>query len=223
MPKNILRRLLELFAALALASLPALAQDKNEVGLVIGATLTPGQTLAPGQNLIGPGGRVLPNRSIGFDSSLALGAEYDRGFLLKKRIALYGGIDFLASPNDVKLSQATRNAIGQYAYVFLTPHIKVKFHPEGSLSPWLSFGGGYARFREASPTAAPRFQPGTNTGTFVFGGGVDTRTLAHVFKVPLAFRLEVRDFYSGLPNYNVRVTSNLQNNVAFTGGWLIRF
>src|SRR5215472_4624516 len=57
MPKKILRRLLELFAALASASLPALAQQKNEVGLVIGATLTPSQILAPGQNLTGPGGK----------------------------------------------------------------------------------------------------------------------------------------------------------------------
>jgi hypothetical protein len=33
----------------------------------------------------------------------------------------------------------------------------------------------------------------------------------------------VRDFYSGLPNYNQKVTGNLQNNLAFTGGLLIRF
>ena len=223
MIRNTVRNLLGLFAALALCSLSVLAQEKNEVGLVIGATLTPSQTLSPGANLIGPGGIVLPNRSITFDSSLALGAEYDRGFALKKRVAVYGGVDFLASPQDVKLSQLTRNVPGQYAYVFLTPHIRVKFNPSGAFSPWLSFGGGYARFLEKAPTAASSFKPGTNTGTFAFGGGVDTRTVIHVLKIPIGFRLEVRDFYSGLPNYNVNVTGSLQNNVAFTGGLLIRF
>jgi hypothetical protein len=223
MIRNIVRNMLGLFAALALCSLPVLAQEKNEVGLVIGATLTPSQTLSSGANLIGPGGIALANRSITFDSSLALGAEYDRGLVLKKRVAVYGGVDFLASPFDVKLSQLTQNVPGQYAYVFLTPHIRVKFHPSGALSPWLSFGGGYARFLEKAPTAASSFKPGTNTGTFVLGGGVDTRTVIHLLKIPIGFRLEVRDFYSGLPNYNVRVTGNLQNNVAFTGGLLIRF
>ncbi len=154
---------------------------------------------------------------------MALGTEYDRGFVLKKQVAVSGGIDFLASPLDVKLSQLTENVPGQYAYIFLTPHIRVKFHPSGAFSPWLLFGGGYARFLEKAPTAAPSFKPGTNTGTYVFGGGVDTRTLINILKIPIGFRIEVRDFYSGLPTYNVRVTGSLQNNVAFTSGLLIRF
>jgi hypothetical protein len=99
----------------------------------------------------------------------------------------------------------------------------VKFHPSGTFSPWLSFGGGYARFLEKTPIAATSFKPGTNTGTFVFGGGIDTRTLVHVLKIPIGFRVEVRDFYSGLPNYNLKISGGLQNNVAFTGGLLIRF
>lgn len=217
------RYLVGLSLALASCSLPALAQEKNEVGLVIGGIVTPSQTLAPGAILIGPGGTILPNRDITLDSSLTLGAAYDRAFVLKERFAIEGGVDFLASPFDVKASQKTQNAIGQYAFIFLTPHVRVKFHPSGTFSPWLSFGGGYARFLEAAPAGVPSFKPGTNTGTFVFGGGVDTRTVAHVFKIPIGFRIEVRDFYSGLPNYNVKVSGNLQNNLAFTGGLLIRF
>ena len=212
-----------LFMALSFWCRPALAQGKNEVGLVIGGIVTPSQTLASGASLIGPGGTVLPNRDITFDSALTLGAEYDRVLALKQRFAIDGGIDFLASPNDVKLGQQTQNVPGQYAFIFLTPHVRVKLHPSGAFSPWLSFGGGYARFLEKAPTSAPSFKPGTNTGTFVFGGGVDTRTLVHVLKIPIGFRIEVRDFYSGLPNYNQKIAGNLQNNLAFTGGLLIRF
>lgn len=224
--KNRVKLLIGLVAAISFWPLPALAQERqerNEVGLVIGGIVTPSQTLAPGVSLIGPGGTILPNRGITFDSSLTLGADYDRAVVQKQKFAIEGGIDFLASPSDVKLSQRSQNAIGQYAFIFLTPHVRLKFHPAGAFSPWVSFGGGYARFLEKAPAATPSFKPGTNTGTFVFGGGVDTRTLVHVLKIPIGFRVEVRDFYSGLPNYNQKVTGNLQNNLAFTGGLLIRF
>jgi hypothetical protein len=221
--KNNTKWLIGFFVAATLWSLPAMAQDKNEVGLVIGGIVTPGQTLSPGASLITSSGTVLPTRDITLDSSLTLGAEYDREFVRRQEFAIDGGIDFLASPLDVKLSQKAQNAIGEYAFIFLTPHVRVKFHPDGAFSPWLSFGGGYARFLESVPPAAASFRRGTNTGTLVFGGGIDTRTVVHVLKIPIGFRIEVRDFYSGLPNYNQKVTANLQNNLAFNGGLLIRF
>jgi hypothetical protein len=76
---------------------------------------------------------------------------------------------------------------------------------------------------EKAPPATPSSRPGTNTGTLVFGGGVDTPAVLHVFRIPIGFRVEVRDFYSGLPSNNLKATSNLQNNLEFTGGLLIKF
>jgi hypothetical protein len=221
--KNKIKSLAGLFMAVALWSVPVLAQERNEVGLVIGGIVTPSQTLSSVASLIGPGRAVLPNRDVTFDSSLTLGAEYDRTFVLKQNFSIDGGGDFLASPFDVKLSQQSQNVIGEYAFIFLTPHVRLKFRPSTAFSPWLSFGGGYARFLEKAPTARPSFEPGTNTGTFVVGGGVDTRTVIRVLRIPIGFRIEVRNFYSGLPNYNQKITGNLQNNLAFSGGLLIRF
>ena len=212
-----------LFIALVILSIPTSAQEKNEVGLNIGATLTPSESLGPGASLIGPSGNVLPNRSLNFDSSLALGAEYDHRIVSGSRVAFYAGIDFLASPNDVQLSQRTQNAPKSYAYIFLTPHVRAKFNPRGRLSPWLEFGGGYARFLSSVPPAATTFERGRNTGAFEFGGGVDTHTVFHAFQIPIGVRLEVRDFYSGQPNYNLKVNGSLQNNVAFTAGLIIKF
>jgi hypothetical protein len=191
------------------------SQTKNEVGLVIGATTTPSQTLSSGGS--GPAGDLT------FNPSLALGAEYDRRLAIVKPVAIYGGVDFLASPFDVKLSQPPQGVSPQYAYVFLTPHVRVKFNPAGPIAPWLSFGGGYARFLEKAPSTSTSFKPGTNTGTFEFGAGIDTRSVVRLLRIPIGFRFEVRDFYSGLPNYNRRIHASLQNNVAFTGGLLIRF
>jgi hypothetical protein len=211
------------FAVLYFFTLPAEAQEKNEAGLQIGGIVTPSQRLSAGQVLISPDGTALSNRSIALNSSLILGAEYDRNFLMRERFAISGGVDFLASPFDVKAAPQTQNAIGQYAFLFLTPHIRVKFQPSAAFSPWLSFGGGYARFLEKAPLSAASFERGTDTGTFVFGGGIDTRPIVTILKVPIGFRVEVRDFYSGLPNYNQQIAANRQNNLAFSGGLLLRF
>jgi hypothetical protein len=188
---------------------------KNEVGLVIGATVTPSQTLASSIS-------ATP-RTLTFKSSLALGAEFDHRLNTGERLGVLAGVDFVASPLDVKLDQRPANVIPQYAYVFLTPHIRVKFHPNGAISPWLLFGGGYARYSESAPPAAIGFKAGTNTGALEFGGGIDTRTVHRIWKIPVGFRLEVRDFYAGQPNYNVPISGSMQHNVVFTGGLLIRF
>src|SRR5215467_10703366 len=42
-----------------------------------------------------------------------------------------------------------------------------------------------------------------------------------VLRISIWFRAEVRDFYSGSPNYNQVVRGNLQNNVVLTGGLLV--
>src|SRR5258708_19590929 len=98
MIRQIRKNLLTTFAFAALLGATGLAQSKNEVGLVIGATETPSQTLAPGANLISPTGTVLPNRSITFDSSLALGVAYDRAFVFSKRVSVYARVVFPPSP-----------------------------------------------------------------------------------------------------------------------------
>jgi len=187
-------------------------QEKNEIGLVIGATVTPSRNFSTG---------TTPSAS--FNSSLALGAEYDRRLFGGERVEVLGGADFVASPLDVKISNPPPDLIGEYAYIFLTPHVRVKFHPQGTFSPWLLLGGGYARFLEKKPAAVPTFDRGTNTGALVYGGGVDTRPLVRVLHIPIGFRAEVRDFYSGSPNYNQTVRGDLQHNVVFTGGLLIKF
>lgn len=188
------------------------SQEKNEVGLVIGADITPGRNFSTGTS-----------RSASFNPSLVLGAEYDRRFFGGERVAFSGGLDFVASPLDVKISNPPPDLIGQYAFIFLTPHVRLKFNTRGSLSPWVLLGGGYARFLEKKPAAVPSFAPGTNTGTLVYGGGVDTRTILRVFHIPIGLRAELRDFYSGSPNYSQPVKGDLQHNLVFTAGLLIKF
>jgi len=193
----------------------AQAQQKNEVGLVIGATTSPEIGLASGNT-------VAPTQKLSFGSSLALGAEYDRR-LNSRELAFYVGVDFLASPLDVKLNRPSAGISPQFAYVFLTPHVRVKFNSDGALKPWLSLGGGYARFAEAAPTTASSFKAGSNTGSLVFGGGIDTAPIVRILRIPIGIRLEVRDFYSGTPSFNAQLDSRRLNSVAYTGGLLLKF
>jgi hypothetical protein len=90
-------------ALLGLVSSRAFGQEKNEVGLVIGATVTQGRSFATGNT-----------SSASFNASLALAAEYDRRFFGGERVALSAGADFLASPLDVKISNPPPDLIGQY-------------------------------------------------------------------------------------------------------------
>ena len=208
--------LLACFLALALQ---AQAQQKNEVGLVIGATTSPALGLSSGSSVISS------TQNLNFGSSLALGAEYDRR-LNSGRTAFYVGVDFLASPLDVKLNQPPAGTSPEFAYVFLTPHVRVKFNADGALKPWLSFGGGYARltpFGQTSSTTAVGLKGANNTGSLEFGGGIDTAPIVHVFRIPIGVRLEIRDFYSGTPNFNAQLDSRRLNSVAYTGGLLLRF
>src|SRR5260370_33365976 len=73
--KNKIKPLIGLFMAVVFWSVPALAPEKNEVGLVFGRFVTPSQTLSPGASLIAPGGTVLPNREITFASHFTHRAE----------------------------------------------------------------------------------------------------------------------------------------------------
>jgi hypothetical protein len=217
---NVIVRALICFVALSSATLiaqtsPTEPLTKNEVGLVIGATETPSVGLQRGGN-------------VNLNSSLNLGAEYDRQ-LIGKHITLLVGIDFLASPVDVKVSYPPSDVIPEYASLFLAPHLKVKFNSQGTFQPWLSFGGGYADFAPAEPSHPTVNVKGDgSTGTLSFGGGLDTRPLLHLkvplfHTLPIGSRLEVRDFYSGQPHYGVNTSDSLQHNIAFTGGLLIRF
>ena len=189
---------------------------KNEVGLVVGASEVPSVGLQDGSR-------------VNLNSSLALGIEYDR-LLVGRRTALYGGVDFLASPFDVKVSYPPANISPQYAYLFLTPHVRIKFNAGGTLQPWLLFGGGYANSSPAPPRVGNVDVSGVgSTGTLEFGGGVDTKPIIRlkglpvINKLPIGGRLEVRDFYSGQPNYGLTSSGSRQNTVAFTGGLLLRF
>jgi hypothetical protein len=105
--------------------------------------------------------------------------------------------------------------------LFVTPSVRVHVFTGESVTPWVSFGGGYGRFREApreefgSPNPGPT---GTNTGVVQFGAGLDVWVWQR-----WGARFEARDFYSGVPALNVDTGRSRQHNYYVGVGVVHRF
>jgi hypothetical protein len=154
------------------------------------------------------------------ESGVAFEVNYGRRFLDSRKVALYGEINFLASPlRDVSSSVST--VTHDFASLYITPGIRVKFRPNSRVSPYAVVGGGYADYEQSltridgRPNQAPRELA---RGVFDFGAGIDI----HVWRF-VALRGEARDFYTGAPNYNVASVSGGQHNVVATGAFVLRW
>jgi opacity protein-like surface antigen len=153
-------------------------------------------------------------------TGVALQVNYGRRLVNGHKAALYGELNFLASPTrDVSSSVAT--ATHDFASLYVTPGIRLKFLPASRISPYALVGGGYADYEQSTT----RIDGGTNTvsrqlarGVFDFGAGVDVRLWRFV-----ALRGEARDFYTGSPNYNIASISGGQHNIVATGAFVIRW
>jgi hypothetical protein len=88
-------------------------------------------------------------------------------------------------------------------------------------SPSLDAGSGvafqvnYGRRFNGQPNLASRELA---RGVFDFGAGLDVRIWRS-----LALRGEARDYYTGSPDYNVATISGGQQNIAATGGFVLRW
>lgn len=200
--------------ALLAASPAAFAQDggasKNELGLLLGGTTTPSLTIAGGG-------------SIRVGAGMTFQVTYARRLSETSELAWY--LEFPAAAIPLQdLSAANGATPRNYDSFFVTPALRVRFRARSTVAPWLSAGGGYALFDESAlrVDGTHNITRGTSSGALQFGGGVDFRPpLRLIF--PIGFRAEVRDFYTGKPNYNVNTGGGLQHNVVFSGGLVVRF
>ncbi len=204
------RRFIAPLVVLFLSILPsaAAADYKNEVGLLLGGIKAPDRSIVPG-----PG-------SIEASTGIAYQATYARLLKQTERVGVYFEVPFVASPlQDV--SSANPAVPLNYASLFITPGVKFKFRPQQKVSPFFAVGGGFARFDESEELVSGVPNPGvrgTSTGVFQFGGGFDVKVFRRI-----SLRGEVRDFYSGRPQFNVATESDRQHNVVFSGGFVVHF
>ena len=151
---------------------------------------------------------------------MALQINHGRRFFNHHKVALYGEINFLASPRrDVSSSIPT--ATHDFASLYITPGIRAKFLPTSRISLYALVGGGYGDYEQS--TTRINGQPNSVSrelarGVFDFGAGVEVRVWRFV-----AVRGQARDFHSGSPAYCIATVSGGQHNVVATGalvlGW----
>jgi opacity protein-like surface antigen len=153
-------------------------------------------------------------------SGVAFQANYGRWFLGSNTVAIYGEINFVASPlRDV--SSSVTAATKDFASLYVTPGVRVKFRPAARVSPYAVVGGGYGDYEQSTTRIDGEPNPASRElarGVFDFGAGVDVR----VWRI-VAFRGEARDFYTGAAGYNVAGISGGQHNIVATGAFVLRW
>jgi hypothetical protein len=184
--------------------LNAFAQ-KNELALVAGAKITP---------TVGTG-----TTETKFATTFAFEANYAAQLAHVPAVALHLEIPALFTPStDITTSDVT--AIKSYSSIFVTPALRLKLVPETSFSPWISLGGGMVHFNPGSTT-----QGGTTINTHSVTKGAAQAGIGadiHPPLLPVAFRMEVRDFYTGIPDLNT-VNVKVRHNLLVGGGLVLRF
>ena len=197
------------FALLLLPAAFCLAQEnganKNELAFGLGGI--PGLSRSDSPSLdAGPG--------------VTFQVNYGRRFLDSNNVALYGEINFVASPLR-EVSTGIGTATHDFASLYVTPGIRVKFRPTSRISPYAVVGGGYADYEQSLARIDGRPNQASRElarGVFDVGAGVDV----HVWRF-VALRGEARDFYTGSPNYNIQSISGGQHNVVATGAFVLRW
>jgi hypothetical protein len=201
-----------LFLVIATVTVPARAQSQEpgqnqELTFSLGGI--PGQT----RSFQGSAGAT----QISADRSF--GINYGYRFVGTKIAALYGEIEFAAIPNRA-LTAASATVPQNYASLYLTPGVRLKFLPGSRLSPWAAIGGGYGLYQQSAQLSNGQNTTNKflNRGVFEYGGGLDYRLFRFI-----GLRGEVRDFFSGNPNLNAALSSSTQHNVVASGGIILRF
>jgi hypothetical protein len=201
-----------LFLGVAVVTVPVRAQSQEpsqnqELTFSLGGI--PGQT----RSFQGSAGAA----QISADRSF--GINYGHRFLDAKIAALYGELEFVAIPNRA-LTAASATVPQNYASLYLTPGVRLKFLPGSRLSPWAAIGGGYGLYQQSAQLSNGQNTTNKflNRGVFEYGGGLDYRLFRFI-----GLRGEVRDFFSGNPNLNVALNSSTQHNVVASGGIILRF
>jgi len=185
-------------------------EEKNELGLLLGAEFIPRAT-------------TTSNQKLGFGRSIAYSVDYARR-LSSGNTALLLEFPFAAAPSH-KVESAQINATTSLATLFVTPSLRARFLNHAAASPWLSGGFGYGLYEGSSvlQNGVANAEIRRSVATAQFGGGIDVRTRLKLL-FPIGFRGEVRDFYTlNTRSFGVPVQRTQQHNVVVSGGLVVHY
>ena len=198
-----IRLLVLLSMAFVLWAVPASAQTRFDVGLLLGSTGTSDE-----------GAALQFARATTYQATFAWRVWHNPS------VGVAVEVPFIASP-AFDVTTPGRTLPKEYASLYLTPGLRVTVFPDRVVSVFGAAGAGYARYSESklrvdgSPNPAQR---DTNTNAFQFGGGVDVRAVRW-----LGFRAEVRDLCTGARTFSIATPGGRVHNVVASGGFVLRF
>src|SRR5258708_116297 len=193
----------------------AVAQDeKNEIGGTLGRTFISNQGIKSG---------IDPNTIIASGKGLSFDVEYARRFIVTPVFAVSGEAVVMVNKDEDINGGAYGFAVvpPQYSQLFVTPGARLNLFPTTAVSPWISLGVGLGHFGEASTLIYGGKNPGKSTTSAVIqaGIGLDVKGWRK-----LSIRGEVRDFWSGEPDFPLAPTGkSRQHNFFVAGGAFWRF
>jgi hypothetical protein len=197
--------------------------------LVIAIVLLTAAGYAQKNEVSGTFGRsfVSTQSIVGTDDRVHHGAEETIGLNYSRWLRRWGGIGLsgeipIAFVIDEDLHAHTNAVPEHYRALFVAPSARVNFFSGDSVSPWVSGGAGYGRFKEAGTGMFFGPNPGktgTGTGIIQFGAGLDIFPWQHNWGI----RFEARDYYTGMPQLNVDTGRSRQHNYYVGGGFIRRF
>lgn len=195
---------------LLLAAVPlAAAGQSNELAFTLGLISSPDRQVA------GPAQGRIPTTA-----GTAFQVNYGRRLAGGGVAALLFEVQFLASPLR-EVESANPLLTRDYATLYLTPGLRLKFNPRGTVAPFVSAGGGYALYEQSERTIGGADNPAPrliHRGAFTAAGGVDVRLWRF-----LSLRGEVRAYRTGNPVFNLRLTESGQRNLVAGGGFVLSF
>jgi hypothetical protein len=186
----------------------AAAQDeKNELTGMLGRIFISDQGIP---------GATAPDNAVRSGKGLTFEVNYARRILGTPIYAVSGEVPAVFNLDE---DLNSGNVVPKdYKQIFVTPSARVNLFPDTAVSPWVSFGGGFAHFSENKNLLFDGTNPGgsSTSGVIQGGFGLDVKVL-HRFSI----RGEVRDFWSGTPNLPLADTGKSRQHNFFVGGGLV--
>jgi len=206
-----LKRLAVTAVLMVIALAVSATAQRNEVAGLIGRTFISDQGIP---------GATFQQNFISSGNGLTIVGDFARRFRERGILSLSVEVPFAFNP-DEDLQTGANLIPSQYSSFFVTPSARFNLFSQSVLSPFLSVGGGYGRFNESKTLNQGTPNPGktgTNTGVFQIGTGFEVRV-----KKTIGVRLDIRDFWSGVPQLNVDTGKSRQHNFFVGGGFVFHF
>jgi hypothetical protein len=198
-----------------MCAVAAVAQDeKNELGADLGRVFISDQGI---QNATYFDPIIHSGKGLTFD------VNYARHFIVTPLWAISGEVLFAYNHKElVNAGEYGFSVVPQgYKQTFVTPAARLNIFPTTAVSPWVSFGAGFAHYAESSELLYGGANPGKNTNSAAIEGGLGLDV--KVWKT-ISMRGGVRDFWAGEPDYPLAPTGkSRQHNYFVFGGAFWRF